>query len=104
MYAALPPPIASHWVLGPGEGPRLKLTADNDFELPPGGGAGGDVVLFVDPATPDLLHLRERPVRRGTASRVRSVISGAFDSSYKVGCFPAFEVVNIVRQPVQNFV
>lgn len=45
-----------------GEGPRLKRTSDDDFELPPGGGAGGNVVLFVDPALSDLLHLRGRPV------------------------------------------
>ena len=41
-----------------GDGPRLKRTADDDFELPPGGGHGGDVVLFVDPSVGDLLHLR----------------------------------------------
>ena len=44
-----------------GEGPRLKRNADDDFELPPGGGDGGDVILFVDPAVCDLLHLRGRP-------------------------------------------
>ena len=45
-----------------GEGPKLKRTADSDFELPPGGGHGGDVILFVDPGVSDLLHLRGRPV------------------------------------------
>lgn len=44
-----------------GEGAKLKRTADNDFELPPGGGHGGDVVLFVDPSVGDLLHLRDKP-------------------------------------------
>jgi len=43
-----------------GDGPKLRRTADHDFELPPGGGAGGDVVLFVDPSCGDLLHLRGR--------------------------------------------
>ena len=43
-----------------GEGPRLKRTAEADYVLPPGGGDGGDVLLFVDPACSDLLHLRER--------------------------------------------
>ena len=43
-----------------GDGPKLRRTADDDFELPPGGGAGGDVVLFVDPSCGDLLHLRGR--------------------------------------------
>ena len=41
-----------------GDGPKLKRTADDDFELPPGGGNGGDVVLYVDPSCSDLLHLR----------------------------------------------
>ena len=45
-----------------GDGPRLKRTADDDFELPPGGGHGGDVILVVDPSVNDLLHLRGKPV------------------------------------------
>lgn len=45
-----------------GDGPKLRRTADDDFELPPGGGCGGDVVLFVDPSYGDLLHLRGREV------------------------------------------
>ena len=49
-----------------GEGPKLKRKADNDFALPPGGGDGGDVVLFVDPALSTLLHLRGRPVLAAT--------------------------------------
>ena len=44
-----------------GDGPMLRRTADDDFELPPGGGHGGDVILFVDPAKSDLLHLHGRP-------------------------------------------
>ena len=44
-----------------GAGPRLRRTADDDFELPPGGGNGGHVYLFVDPSCGDLLHLRGRP-------------------------------------------
>ena len=51
--AVIPPDAA-------GEGRRLKRTSDSDFELPPGGGCGGDVILFVDPALSDLLHLRGR--------------------------------------------
>ena len=43
-----------------GEGPKIRRTSDDDFELPPGGGDGGDVVLFVDPSVGDLLHLRGR--------------------------------------------
>jgi len=50
-----------------GKGPKLDRNADGDLELPPGGGTGGDVVLFVDPAVPDLLHLHSRP--RLTAER-----------------------------------
>eukprot|EP00316_Scyphosphaera_apsteinii_P008668 CAMPEP_0119305280 /NCGR_PEP_ID=MMETSP1333-20130426/6314_1 /TAXON_ID=418940 /ORGANISM="Scyphosphaera apsteinii, Strain RCC1455" /LENGTH=442 /DNA_ID=CAMNT_0007308339 /DNA_START=137 /DNA_END=1465 /DNA_ORIENTATION=+ len=41
--------------------PRLGRTAGGDFQLPPGGGRGGDVILFVDPTLPDLLHLHGRP-------------------------------------------
>ena len=44
----------------------LKRTADNDFELPPGGGHGGDVVLFVDPSVGDLLHLRGKATLAAT--------------------------------------
>ena len=38
----------------------LNKNADGDFELPPGGGKGGDVILQVNPALSDLLHLRAR--------------------------------------------
>ena len=52
-------------------GPRLARTADGDFELPPGGGSGGSVVLVVDTALCDLLHLHSRKAlvaERGTDS------------------------------------
>eukprot|EP00966_Prymnesium_polylepis_P165488 3825625-Prymnesium_polylepis.1 len=39
----------------------LPKNADGDFDLPPGGGKGGDVILQVDPSLSDLLHLRARP-------------------------------------------
>lgn len=45
-----------------GRGPviNLRRDADGNPELPPGGGDGGNIVLFVDPARTDLLHLRGR--------------------------------------------
>ena len=49
-----------------GEGPMLRRDADDNFELPPGGGHGGNIVLFVDPSVGDLLHLRGKD-GKGTA-------------------------------------
>ena len=45
-----------------GKGAKLARTADGDFALPEGGGRGGSVVLEVDTALQDLLHLHGRPL------------------------------------------
>ena len=57
-------------------GPRLARTADGDFELPPGGGSGGSVVLVVDTALCDLLHLHSRKALVGAAAAFTNVRSG----------------------------
>ena len=51
-------------------GPRLARTADGDFELPPGGGSGGSVVLVVDtaPATCSTCTREGAAAERGTDS------------------------------------
>lgn len=43
-----------------GDGPMLPRDSDGELVLPAGGGRGGDIVLVVDPALGDLLHLRAR--------------------------------------------
>ena len=44
-----------------GKGAWIRRTADGDYDLPPGGGRGGSVVLEVDTSLCDLLHLHDRP-------------------------------------------
>ena len=45
-----------------GKGAKLGRTADGDFDLPEGGGRGGSVILEVDTALQDLLHMHGRPL------------------------------------------
>ena len=45
-----------------GKGAKIRRTADGDFDLPEGGGRGGSVILEVDTALQDLLHLHGRPL------------------------------------------
>ena len=55
-----------------GKGPMLSRTADGDLEMPPGGGRGGSVIIYVDTSVSDLLHLHGQSVlaaESGGASR-----------------------------------